>query len=197
MNPASGRVLVRKPMLLSVLMFVSASLAVAQCEHTVRMATYSVCLPRGWSAEKSKSDDRVYGCNRESTESCNSKQFRGGLPLPGVVQIVLLPTEKDPYDRPYRSPEEVVSKELDLNGRRVPVTEIMLDSAQEGDRRCFRARTVLTDNVWIEVYGLKINSHLFRASAEYHEEPANIEAYQAAIVQILSSISVRTAPGKK
>lgn len=151
--------------------------------QTIDMAGYSVSLPGSWWSREDKSLDQVWACNKTSGQCTGTG---GGFPLPGAVFVSIMPAEYVPGGRRLKSVEDIVSSEPHAG---LPAPSISHIDIGEG-KMCAVARLLLFGKVWDEVYGLRVQGHLFRIWVQYGNEPGREAGYRRAVVAILSSIAV-------
>ena len=65
--------------------------AFAQCDNSVEMKGYSLCLPRRWRVFKDGDSDRISSCNN-ALGKCTGDG--GGFPLMGILFLTLSPAGK-------------------------------------------------------------------------------------------------------
>jgi hypothetical protein len=163
-----------------------AGSAFSQCDQKVDAPSYSVCFPAKWATFKDSSLDQISGCNKRNGECTGNG---GGFPLPGRVFIFIAPAEKLPIEPKPHSIEEIV-RMPPFRPDEVEITAIALAKSSE-PKRCLVARSLLKPfGVWNEVYGIEVDSRLFRAWVQYGNEPGKMNGYREAIIHILSSISL-------
>jgi hypothetical protein len=154
------------------------------------MPSYGVAFPKGWKVYVNQPLQRVSGCNK-AEGPCTGNG--GGFPLPGVVFLFLMPAENVPGQR-YTTLEEIVASAPSSSVPNPEVKEVSLpgSSPTDAEKRCLVSRRLLPGKVWDEVYGLRIKERLFRVWVQYNDDRKEA-AYRAAVLEILSSISVSSA----
>jgi hypothetical protein len=112
--------------------------------------------------------------------------------MPGRVFIFIAPVENLP-DRPLpHSLEELVSRPPSRRGETVITAVELPGDKSSGTKKCLVARSLWKPvDVWDEVYGIQIDSKLFRAWVQYENEPLKIRNYRSTVIRILSSLSRR------
>lgn len=158
-----------------------------KCQQRFDMRTYSACFPNTWHVDARPAAKRVSACNKLNGDCTGTG---GGFPLPTVVFVFLFPADSAPGHPQYRDAREIAATAVQLE---TPVlSKIDLLPNGKGDsRQCWVSRSLMFGKVWNDVYGLQVGSMLFRASAQYNDEPARVEEYRRAVLEILSSVSVR------
>jgi hypothetical protein len=170
------------------------SVSESSCQQRIEMAGYSVCFPRTWRVYRNPSRGTVSGCNKTEGDCTGTG---GGFPLPGVEFVFLFPAERGPGHSQHKSAHEIAANTPQASPPVVTEVSLTPDGATQ-DRQCWVSRSLMFGKVWNEVYGLSVGTMLFRASAQYNNEPSKLQGYREAIREILSSVSVRnkTSPSK-
>ena len=162
-----------------------ASDVLAECGQSVGAADYHLCAPVGWSVETNDRNDSINICK---TDGGNCMKNKDNHPYPGVVALSIVPSDRG-YGI-YESPEYLARKAR-VTGLPLPVIKDVKRS-HPGDGpepQCWVARTLLYGDLWEDIYSLTVGGRRFRVWVTYNNEPANIEPFREAVVQILSSIT--------
>lgn len=155
----------------------------------LRMATYTVSIPRGWWFDKNQSLDRVQTCNIPSGK-CTARI--GAFPSAGAVFLTLMPADNSPGHLRYNNIYDIVSS-VPHAGMPPPELSRVPLSGDRGRKQCQVARSLLVDMVWDETYGLSVDGRLFIAWVRYNADPKRDEFYRTAVVGILSSVTLDAA----
>jgi hypothetical protein len=181
---------------LMILLSIVSSIALCQdlrvnCEQLVEMRSYSLCLPSSWHYTRSEHLDRVSACNKDF-EHCTGNG--GGFPLPGAVFVVIAPADRLPgNDKDLTG--LVARAKTNAGANNYVISELDLGNA----KRCIVVRSHLSPTMILnDIYGLQIDSLLFRAWAQYDGSSAEqSKSYQKTIEDVLSSVSITTPKGQK
>jgi len=123
---------------------------------------------------------------------CKSNAGRCGKnkdihPYPNVLIVDI---DVADLDSEWITPEQIVARAKAV-GLPIPsVSHVELRGTAAAKRTCWVARALEYGDLWLETYGLIVDSHRFKIRVFYNNESANIEPFRSAVIDILSSLAL-------
>jgi hypothetical protein len=181
-NIRSGLMALRPLLLLAL-----AYNASAECQRTVQMAEYSICVPAGWNVDREGGPltDRVTLCKLNAGDCMKNKS---AYPYPGVLVVDVQMADK--ANGVWKDPDELIARARLLNSPVPSISDVPLKQLGAQKRTCWVARVLEYGDLWDETYGLIVSGHRFHVRVFYNDEPANIESFRSTVVEILSSVAI-------
>jgi hypothetical protein len=150
------------------------------------MPEHRLCVPANWLVPREEvPSDRIMVCNPKAGTCFKNKDIH---PPAGVVFVDVQVADRG-YDV-WKTPEDLIARAQRL-GEPVPfVYDVILKQSGIAKRTCWVARVLKYGDLWDETYGLSVDGRRFMVHVLYNDEPANIESFRAAVIDILASVTI-------
>jgi hypothetical protein len=163
------------PAVIALVLFTASVLA--QCGQMVKMRSYAVCVPSGWTTQVRSDGDVLLVC--DSSKPCAT--FFGAPPK-GLTFLFIRPVEGSDGRPIDEGPRQFVESAPHAGLPAPAVSEVELGPGPSGAQRlCFMSRRLLSwAGAWEEHYGLRVGDRLFSIWTRYENRPDRVDEYRTA-----------------